>query len=439
MQKAAMLIVLIAFSVFLVSLAHGEQTGSVNLTSVKNTFVTGLQGNVVDYCNTTAHCLDSTNYKCFVDYDAQSINGSYTGWCAAVSKTSCSRNNAASASYENTTTGSNYCVNSTAYRSCSNGNWSVNATLCSSGETCSDGACSSSSSSGSGGSGSSSSSNASGSFIVITSYPSAFNLTQGDNISKTVSITNGNSTQRNITLAISGINLAWFVVSPDKIAVMSAKANGSFMINFSVPSDAEVKAYTITATASTSNASIIGTENFTLTVLPSNKTVEEQIKPSLNAYTEQLAALETRLAQEKTNFTQAKVAKIQNLIDFARTKLEHARKLLDEGKYFDSNTEIEEVKGLISDIKAAFDQKDDQNQPVVQTDDLTFIIALVVIVAAASAVVAFFMWPTKEAGYSKEGGWLHTEEKKSLSDRLKKKFKKKKAGESYFYEPKQGK
>ena len=439
MQKAAMLIVLIAFSVFLVSLAHGEQTGSVNLTSAKNTFVTGLQGKVVDYCNTTAQCLDSTNYRCFVDYDAQSINDSYTGWCAAASKTSCSHNNAASAGYENTTTGSNYCVNSTAYRSCSTGNWSANATQCDSGQTCSSGACSSSSSSGSSGSGGSSSSNASGSFIVITSYPGAFNMTQGDNTSKTVSVTNGNSTQRNITLALSGINLAWYVISPDKIAVMSGKANSTFTINFSVPSDAEVKAYTITATASTSNASIIDSENFTLTVLPSNKTVEEQIKPSLNAYTEQIAALETRLAQEKANFTQAKVAKIQNLIDFARTKLEHARKLLDQGNYFDSGTEVEEVRGLISDIKAALDQKEDQSQPVLQQEDLTFIIVLVVIVAAAAAVAAFFMWPTKEGGYSKEGGWLHTEEKKSLSDRLKKKFKKKKAEESYFYEPKQGK
>ncbi len=434
MQKAAMLIVLIAFSVFLVSLARGEQTGSVNVTSVRTTFVTGLQGNVVDYCNTTAQCLDSTNYKCFVDYDAQSINDSYTGWCAAASKTSCSHNNAASAGYENTTTGSNYCVNSTAYRSCSSGNWSSNATQCDSGQTCSSGACSSSSSSGGGGGGSSSS-NASASFIVMTSYPSSFNVTQGDNISKTVGVTNGNTTQRNITAALSGINLAWYVISPDRIAVMSPKANGSFTINFSIPADAEVREYAVTVTASTSNASVIDSENFTLTVLPSSKTVEQQIKPSLDAYMSQLSALDSRLSAEKANFSESKQARIQNLIDFARAKLNAARGLLDQGRYFESNTEVEDIKRLISDINAAFGQQEERTAP---PEDLTLIIALVAVIGIAAAVIAFMMWPAKKSGYSKEAGWLHPEEKKRFSDKLRFRLRKKKREESYFYEPKKG-
>ncbi|MBI4170101.1 MAG: hypothetical protein HY514_00255 [Candidatus Aenigmarchaeota archaeon] len=430
MKKFAALLML-TLSVFLVSLVSGEQTGTINVTTANSTFLTGLTGNTIAYCNATADCLDSTNYRCLIDYDSQSINDSFTGWCAPASQTSCAHNNAASASYENTTTATNYCINSTAYRTCTSGNWSSNVTICPSGQTCQSGACNATSSSSSS-SGTSSSATTAASFIRIASFPSSFNATQGDNITKTVSVTNGNTTQQNITIALSGINVAWYVIAPDKISVMSARANGSFTINFSIPRDAEVRGYTITITASTSNASVTAVVDFTLTILPSTQTIEEQLKPALSTYEEQLSSLESRLAQEKSGFGEVKQKKIENLLALATSKLNSAKSLLDAGNYFEATAESREVAALIADIQAAFEEKEPVPEP--QPLDITFIIILVAVLAGAIVIILFVLRPVKERGYSKTSGWVYQQPKERFTDKLKKKFKKKKKEGTFFDE-----
>ncbi len=433
MQKIALLL-FIFFSFFLASLATGEQTGTINVTAANSTFLTGLSGNTVAYCNTTADCLDSTNYRCLIDYDSQSINDSFTGWCAPATQTSCAHNNAASASYENTTTDANFCINSTAYRTCMSGNWSSNATICPSEQTCQNGACNatSSSSSSSSSSGTSSSTTAAASFISIASFPSSFNATQGDNISRTVTVTNGNTTQQNITIALSGINVAWYVIAPDKISVMSARANGTFTINFSIPKDAEVREYVITVTASTSNASVTAAVEFTLTILPSSQTIEEQLKPALSTYEEQISSLESRLAQEKSGFGETKQKKIENLIEFAKSKLNSTKALIDAEKYFEASTASSEIAAIISNIKAAFEEKEPVPEP--QPLDTTFIVVLVAVLAGAVVIIFFVLRPAKEHGYSKTSGWVYQQPKEKFTDKMKKKFKKKKKEASFFDE-----
>lgn len=434
MRASAVLLALL-FSAFFLSFVYGEQTGTLNLTTANSTYGSGFVGNTISYCNTTDQCLDSTNYRCLVDYDSESINSSFTGWCAPASQTSCAHNNAAAAGYENTTTGSKYCVNSTAYRTCTSGNWSGNATLCASGETCQDGACKASSS------GSSSASNATGanaSFITIVAYPSSFSATQGDNVSRTVNVTNGNTTQKNITLSVAGISASWFAVSPGVISVLGAKNNGSFTVTFSIPPDAAISQYTVSIVATTSNASVNHTVSFTLTVLPSNQTVEQQLRPELAGYETQLSELDARLAAEKANFSEAKRTKIENLIAFAKMKLESAKTLLSQGNYTQLTSELQELKDLTASINSAFAEQ--EQPPAGQPQDLTLLLALVVILAIAAAFIAYMMWPAKQAGYSKETGWLHPEQKKKLFS-LKGRFrKKKKQEESYFYgtESKQG-
>ncbi len=436
----SLVFLLLLISPFLLAAAvHAEQTGTINLTTANNTtFVTGLQGKTINYCSSNADCRDATNYRCLLDYDGVSFNSTFGGWCAPAAQASCAHKDSDSASYDNTSSGSSSCTNSTAYRTCSSGNWSA-TTVCTDGQVCGSGACvtpSSSSGGGGGGGSSSNTSSASLASISITLYPSPFDVTQGDNVTVKINATNGNITQKNVTISLSGISVSWFTIAPEVVNSLNIKASVSFNVSFFIPKTAEVKNYSITITASTSNASVTGSATFSIRVLPSNDTIEQQLKPSFSLYTQQLAELENRLSQEKQGFGEAKEKKIENLIKLANSKLDEAKQLLDQGKAFESKVQTDEVNQLVDDIKAAFDQKEEQAAQ--EQADFAFFIILGVVVAAAAGFVAFLFWPAKEGGYSREAGWLGGgKEKKGFMGKIRNKLvKRKKKEESFFGEDK---
>jgi hypothetical protein len=415
---------------FLASCAYAEQSGTINITTIEaGTYLTGFSGYTIAYCNGTNDCHDTGNYQCLLDYDLESVTGS-VGWCATAGETGCAHNSSSSAYYYVITSGNTTCINTTAYRGCSSGIWS-NVTNCTTGQTCQGSACAAPSPSYSYSSSSSSVTNVSKSFIIITIFPTPFDIAQGSNVTKVIGILNGNTTQRNITINITGVNASWYSIIPKKIESLSARNTTAFSVIFEIPEDADISTYNIQVRATTSNVSVGQSVNFTIRVLPSNKTIEEKIKPSLSNYTNKIAELDAIFSTLRQNFTENQQKRIENLIKFAKAQLQEAQDSLDQGNYFQSAEDVKELEGIIRDIEDSFNEK------IVQTQDNTFIMVLAVVLVIASAAVIFLLWPRKEAGYSEDIGWVSSKgSSKKILTRIKKIFTKKNKRESYFNEKK---
>ncbi len=423
MLKTAFIFIVLIFG----AAAYCEQSGSINITTA-NMFVTGLSGSTIFYCNATSDCMDSSLYTCLLDYDIHS-NYDSAGWCAPASQSGCAHSAELSINYNVTSSGSSYCYNSSSYLTCSSGVWS-NSSYCDSGKTCSDGACASPSSS------SSSSSvvvyNVTRSSVSITYYPVSFDLLQGASVSKAVIVANGNTTQYNVTLNLSGLNASWYSISPIKIDSLGPRYNGSFMISFYIPSDAQFMTYPASIKVTTSNISVNDSINFSLRVLPSNQTIEEQIKPSLANYSARIDALEQIYLSRISNYSDANQMRIANLIKFARSRLSDASGLIDQGNYSQSADVVTEVTDLTNDLQDLVQMTE---QPI--KADAFLLIILIAGVIVAAGVVAYLFWPHQEAGYSRDAGWLAAE-KGGLAAKFKRLVKKKRA-DSYLSESKKSK
>lgn len=420
-------IFILVITLFLVLPVSAETTGTINFTEVNKT-VTGLVGNTIDYCNSNANCVDTVTFRCLLDYDGVSYNASYDGWCAIASQTSCAHNNAESASYENTTSGNKFCINNTAYRTCTNGNWSAVAN-CSSGETCTDGVCSAPSSSSSGGGGVVRSTDK---FITITTYPSSIEMIQGQYSNNTFIVTNGNTTQRNITLSVSGIDSGWYSVSPKNFTVLTKANNGTFYVVLAIPENATIGTYTMTVMTITST-SVNDTVSVTLKISPSEKTVNEELLPTYESYD----AIVKRLEENTTasNYSETKKNAIQNLIEQAKTKLTEAKGFLDSKEYLQANEKLNEISDIINQIYAKQAEEETVEIILGVEVDIGLITMLIIFVGLAGGAIAYIYWPHKESGYAQERGWLVKEKKKGIREKLRKmigKAKSKRPGKSFF-------
>jgi PGF-pre-PGF domain-containing protein len=141
-MRNALVMVFIIFAMFIAA-GSAEQLGNITIENYNYTG-TGFWGKTVYYCNQTSDCGDLA-LKCLQDYDTVSNTG-YSGWCGPASMTLCAHNSDLSSTYSMTASSAKICLNTTTYWVCSSGTWS-GTFFCSSGETCSSGACSSSNSS----------------------------------------------------------------------------------------------------------------------------------------------------------------------------------------------------------------------------------------------------------------------------------------------------
>jgi hypothetical protein len=437
------------FILLLGGIAFSEYTGIINITGTPAniTTVTGLFGNTIQYCNVTADCIDTTNYKCFVDSDGNS-SGTWQGWCNSSAVTSCFINNSAFV------TGTKICETGTSYRTCSNGVWST-ATSCGVNETCSSGNCTSVSNATTSSSSSGGTTSVNGTAyysIKINKTISNFNLVQNTSVLKNVTVKNdGNRTLFNVTLAMTGIESSWYSITPSKHDYIYKDNLYNFTINFSIPHNAEVKSYTITIGVTTSNTSVRDTKTFTLKVLPSNITTETSIKPKYAEYRSLLESIRiniTDLESKGYNVTELKIA-----YGSIESKLNQTNTTLNSGDYFNATLMLDEVKTMLDDMSgklAGAQMIAEAEQPQAQID-ITFIIIVIIIIAVA-VVIAYLFWPEKKerslgAGYkwkpetkkefkkSEKISSLYGEEGfRSKLSKLFKREKKQKKGEAVKYE-----
>lgn len=369
-----------------------ETTGTINNSgnAIRNiTSVTGLFGYTVSACSSNASCF---GYTCFFDFDAVGTVTTSAGLCNATAVASCIHDDSSSSFSPATASGSNFCVTNTTYSTCTSGVWS-NATSCSSGQTCSGGACSapSSSSSSSGGGGSSAA--AKNITLKIINMPTEISIVQGAKGNFSVNVKNdGNVLTQNITLSVSGIT--WATTAPSIYSVISAGNSKQFNVTINVPGSAEIKTYTVTLTATSTNTT--ASANFVLKVLPSSSSSSEINQTQLN-YVSIIDGLKANLsAMEAQGATKSQVEDIKNILSSATSKVNQAGESVAGNDYFAANTLLGEAARLIDEARnkirdIGFGEPSEPQQPL----DIVPILIVVAVVAVIAAIVLYLFWPTK--------------------------------------------
>ncbi len=366
---------------FLFPIVNAVTTGNVSLTTTQNaSIVTGVWGSSYNfYCNANGTCIPGD--KCILDYDGTS-SGSNQGWCTASSETRCRHDDTFY------TSGNKICTDSNSKaRTCVSGAWTT--ATCNSTQTCSSGDCVASSGSTSGSSsGSGSSSNATApakkSELSITAVPDNFDIVQGNSVLKQVTVKNtGNISLPTVSLAVSGIDGS--TVTPASTNI-SKDLSVTFTINFTVPENAEVKEYEVTATAK--NESVSASRTFKIRVLPSNKTVESNLIPLYNQYVSLISQLESNISDLASKG--ANVTELRNILNSIKDKLSQTNSSLSSQDYFKANALLNETKQLISQLQ----EKISTTKPQEFKIDLIYIIIPVII--GVAAVLAYLFWPTRK-------------------------------------------
>ncbi len=362
------------FALIILPFALAETT---NTSSSWNfTIATGVTGTTLSYCNATADCGP---YACFLDWDLTS-GGGYQGWCNATSVTKCYNNGTAYSDtyYE--------CASGTTRRTCSSGAWVT--TACSS--SCSSGNCTTSAGSSSSSGGSASFTYTLNSSIKLVSFPVDFSITQNESVSKTVQAKNdGNKTLYNVTLKLAGIDNSWFIISPAKFNVSYKDATHTFTINISVPANADVKTYYITINVTASNSSAYAASNFSMKVLPSNKTVETEIVPRLSNYSLLVTVFEgniTALSQKGVD-----IHAMESILNDIKSRLNEADADIKSQNYFAAKQKLDEAKSLMDSLSSKIATAELPEPPKI---DFVFYIVIAVVVAVAG-ILLYLFWPTK--------------------------------------------
>jgi len=395
MKKAFVLIVFLLFFL-LAPFSFSEINGTINSSTGGNkTIVTGLIGYTVSTCTNDNSCL---GYKCFLDYDAVGSRTTTAGTCNATSVTSCYHDDS-SGTLTIVATGGKLCYDSTHYIICNSGAWG-SLTACSSGQTCSgSGVCAASgsnASSSSGSTGTTGSTNATSS-INITSLPSKVELVQGNSTVVNVSVKNtGDTILYSIVLSITGLNSSWYSISPSSIAVLSPANSNSFIVAFSLPSEAEVGSYSLIFSLTTNVTSVKASASMTLNVLPRPETYLE-INKTYDEYVLLLKMVEENITKlENASVNKTDVEGVKSIIEAAKAKLNASASYISNNDYFNAKLLLDEAKSLIDSANRQLAQvKAATGEGAGQVADGILVFVIVGVVAIVIFIVVYMLWPSK--------------------------------------------
>lgn len=397
MKKVLALFLLLAIAV------HADTAGNITFPFYNATV--GLFGYTVEQCNLTDDCY---GYTCFLDY--VNVTGS-AGSCNITASTSCYHNGYFFAS------GATVCVSNVTYRICSSGGWSVPAT-CGSGQTCTTsdiytGSCSTASSSSSTGSGSNPNNLTSTihpAMVIVA--PANFEIVQGTSQDKTVTVRNtGNMTLNNVSLSLS---VTWGSVQPAKVDKILRNNNYAFVINFSPATDLAAVPYQVNVYAK--SVELNSTASFLVTVRLGEQSVQEQVIPNINLYTDELAALYqniTALEARGVNVSRQRAVYLS-----AQEKLSLARQMI-EAKNFTAAAElVDQAKTLIDQDSVSLVELDEQTK--FKLDPMWIVYGVVVL--AVIAVVRYLMLPPKPNEKKKTLYELLEEHENSFAEKIRRRF-----------------
>ncbi|MCK5334067.1 MAG: hypothetical protein KAJ24_06125, partial [Candidatus Aenigmarchaeota archaeon] len=262
--------------------------------------------------------------------------------------------------------------------------------------------------------------------ISILSAPTLVIARQNSTVIANFTVSNNGST------SISGIaftlslpnNLSWanwysFItpVSPS----LNAGAQSIVSINITIPENASIEKYIITAKAASSGAS--DEKTFTLQVSPSDETMNV-LNNTLSAMDDTIKELEEEISrtmkdapENQRNLTERKLDKIRELC-------EEAEQAISEGDYFEAYAKQKEISDIISDIRIILAD----NQTTESSFSITKIVLGFLIIIAIITGSLYYLWTPQTEGYKLGKGYCMSNKKncsaKKQVDLLKKKASK---------------
>ncbi|MCK5042994.1 MAG: hypothetical protein KAR51_03120, partial [Candidatus Aenigmarchaeota archaeon] len=256
------------------------------------------------------------------------------------------------------------------------------------------------------------------------SYENTIIIEQGSGKEITIMIANNrDDTLHNLTISLSGVDwTAWYIITSPEISSLSPGASGEFRINISVPENAEILDHTIEAKVTASESVIDDTISFTISVSPSEKTVNDtrdeiiEIENMLSGYNDRLKDLFTEFSDQgilqkllkplnDTRITEAKEMLLE-----AKKLMVRSRDLLDSGETIEAFKAKRQADILIANIEQILE---DEEQKLLQVTKILKILAVIIIVLTAiSAIVGYMLLPPIKDTYAPKGEFFQKEIRK---------------------------
>ncbi len=385
-----------------------ETSGSINISvpgsSSNESIATGFFAYTVGFCNTTSNCF---GYACFLDYDGVSA-GNNAGWCNASTITSCYHDGIA------TDDSNSVCVSNTTYRTCTGGVWG-NVQSCPPSGTCSGGSCPVASvaaatpAPGAGGNAVQTTSS-----LAMTA-PSDFSIVQGESAVAHVFLKNdGGGILTNISLSLSGVDGAWFSMNPTSITALTEGIERNFSVFFDIPGDAPVQVYTITVTATSSSAE--ASRTFSITVEPSETTLQQTILPRYASLVSDAANLTDEIA---TLESQGKnITGVKDKLDSILAKLQQINQSLESKNYPTAEGLMNDVETLLAELRsalsAAVEIKASETSVGVSVSQTVIFVAAVAILGGGAGYWFMTTQPSRRKNVSRHARHTHHEAKKEF-------------------------
>jgi|GEM_PF-1679299 len=256
--------------------------------------------------------------------------------------------------------------------------------------------------------------------IEITEYPSLLSITQGKSKNFTIMVENtGDTAQSNIVFSITGISSDWYSYTPSNLDLVSGYEN-DFTVSINVPSDAEVKNYSLTFKAS--NSVVSNSKSSVLNVLPSEEE-KEKINQTYGSYLGNYTYLVNKMNEfinEGRNVTE-----LNETLNQVKSKLDLLSSFIENDDYFNAAQVLDEIESLLTTATSQLTQEETVEEEVAKEEGIyvwPFVGVIVIIIIGF--IIYLFMPSPKEAFKVRKFKYVPPETKEPVSKRIKKSFTK---------------
>ena len=256
--------------------------------------------------------------------------------------------------------------------------------------------------------------------LSFTQSPSIIQIVQGSASSTEIKVKNTGSLSQDVTMTLTGIDNNWYSIKNTTLKIFSG-LTGTFSLNFTIPSTADVKDYNVVYQAKGSNATI--SQNFTLRVLPSNET-KIKIADSFTQVKSDVSALENKINQLNSNGIN--VSSIQPQLNELKSLVTQTDSYISSNDYFNAYQNIQKIKSNIQNIETQLNSLTQPLSGINLPQNVWMIIGGFVAIIVIG-VIAYLAWPVKE-GYREDKG-EYNEGKPGIFDKKGKSDKKKQEDE----------
>lgn len=258
--------------------------------------------------------------------------------------------------------------------------------------------------------------------IDITEYPSSLSIVQGESKEFNVKVKNTGDTRENdIELSITGMDSSWYFYSPSNLDLASG-SQGTFKVNITVPSYAEVKEYSLVFKAD--NGDVSDTKTSKLKVMPSEEE-KERINESYGTYETNYTSLVARMRQMLLDGKN--VTELNETIVQIKSKLDALLGMIDDEDYYNAAQVENEIKSLVAIAEALAGDEEavaDVLGLMGEAKNYIWLFVGVIVIVIAGFLIYMFMPAPKESHAVKKFKYVSPEVGESPGRKIKKELDK---------------